>query len=844
MRLDQHLPLIRRLALACGGLWLLSVPLVQGLAAAASKTATSINSTSQSSLNGVPTKVVPQQPLTTTSGYQIVSTNDLGMHCGDLDARVASILPPFNVVHAQLIQTGASPVILDDSDYEMVYSAAASNNDPALQNPGTTTPGGTPIVYKTNFWDVATSAYDPFYPVGILPLFYPPSLPIVDVGLPVPDNELLYLEAKEGFNQGVTVLDQQPMPSAILTTATCTQSNLGSPGCDPPFQPTAVADSPYDAKNGNTPQAFKLFEKNLPFFSYYFGSSFGYVANNVNWFAADGIPMTTYDDFGRLNSYPLMRIQARNKLSKQVVASVDTVLPISGEADCRNCHTTDDPANGGLGGTVQHGIAAQQLTPANGVSYPVDAMSDPQYGDLPLAVSVEYAADINILKQHDIDHGPGSGDPYAYTQPLISGTTLEFQLQGQTPPPGTPPFKPVVCQTCHYTPVLDLLQLGPDNSVLTGLSAESNNQSMSRVMHNFHGNLGTNINAPISSSNPPLFPLMPAPTGRSSSTTESVLQASCYQCHPGAQTKCLRGVMANAGIVCQDCHGQMPQVGDDFSRNMPGGSFILAADYYTNRKTPRVPWANEPGCGSCHTGDAVSNLAGSNGTLVHQTDTAGNPDGIRLVQAYLTSGNCTLSDLSRKGCPKPTPIVPTNKRFAENTIASGPAAGNPDLYRLSTETHVGIFCEGCHGSTHAEWPVNPVPLNNGNPNYPFPSGTFVANDNVTAGELQGHTGKIVECDTCHGTADLGVTLNGPHGMHPVGSSRFVYGGHALLARSDLQSCAACHGLQGQGTVLSKVALNRTLTIGPTTVILTQGQLVNCGICHSNPFTSGGGGGHH
>jgi hypothetical protein len=39
---------------------------------------------------------------------------------------------------------------------------------------------------------------------------------------------------------------------------------------------------------------------------------------------------------------------------------------------------------------------------------------------------------------------------------------------------------------------------------------------------------------------------------------------------------------------------------------------------------------------------------------------------------------------------------------------------------------VAVVCEGCHGSTHAEWPVR-----NAN-----------ANNNVTATELQGHTGKI------------------------------------------------------------------------------------------------------
>ncbi|EGW54052.1 hypothetical protein TevJSym_ar00670 [endosymbiont of Tevnia jerichonana (vent Tica)] len=36
----------------------------------------------------------------------VISANDLGMHCADLDYQVFSILPPFNVVHAQVVKKG------------------------------------------------------------------------------------------------------------------------------------------------------------------------------------------------------------------------------------------------------------------------------------------------------------------------------------------------------------------------------------------------------------------------------------------------------------------------------------------------------------------------------------------------------------------------------------------------------------------------------------------------------------------------------------------------------------------------------------------------------------------
>lgn len=56
--------------------------------------------------------------------------------------------------------------------------------------------------------------------------------------------------------------------------------------------------------------------------------------------------------------------------------------------------------------------------------------------------------------------------------------------------------------------------------------------------------------------------------------------SGCYSCHPGPQTKCLRGVMAEEkGMDCIDCHGTMTTVSQNPS-----------------------PWLNEPRCDSaaCH----------------------------------------------------------------------------------------------------------------------------------------------------------------------------------------------------------------------------------------------------
>ena len=443
---------------------------------------------------------------------------------------------------------------------------------------------------------------------------------------------------------------------------------------------------------------------------------------------------------------------------------------------------------------------------------PVATSLDDPDPNLPTDVSVEYAADINLLRLHDLKHGAnyvntaGASTPCDVTANGGDGDAsclINIALvQGQ----------PAVCQVCHYTPALDLAQVGPVAGA-PGTGPNGRNQvahpSNSNVMHSHHGSLGN------------LFPPMPAPIQNANGTITNqaarlaVLEDTCYQCHPGTNVQCLRGAMFNGGMLCNDCHGDMQQVGNDFSAGVSPqnpGAFVLGGNFYDpNDPQPRVPWANEPGCGSCHTGDTSSNLAGTANTITNTADVDGNTDNIRLRQAY------------RSGDAKATPIVPTNKRFAEPAVPasfngfSNPGAGNPQLYRGSTG-HGGVMCEGCHGATHAEFP-------NGNPD---------ANDNVTANQLQGHTGPIVECGTCHtninalGTNGSTASLQGPHGMHVVGNTSFADGGHRQNINRN--ACRDCHGQNGEGSVLSRTAADRNL---PDVGFVAKGTPIRCNMCHGN-----------
>ncbi len=746
----------------------------------------SINSTSQ---NGVPINPVPEQAITNTNDHVILAINDLGMHCGDLDTRVSSILPPFNVLHAQVIQRGinSTPRIMTEADnIEVIYSAASNPDDPALSGNSST---GQPLlnsknnsgeVYKTNFWElaidsnesIALKAYRPFYPSGILDAFDPSA----HKGLPMPDVERLYL------GDGNLAADTQVMPGHA------------------------------DAYIANETERFEQFVGSMPFFTSF---PFGYVAENVNWFEAAGIPLATFDDSGVENTYPLLRVQAKGTgVDDPVLATIDTVAPISGEANCQGCHGAI--VDGG------NGVATEALASV------ATTINDPKVGSVPLAISQEFAADLNILRLHDQKHL----------------TSLEAN-------------RPVVCQSCHYTPALDLAQLGPlgpENDgplILNGqLISDSlangrdqvKNKSMSNVMHSHHGSInvidntdGTVSIAQAGDTNVrSLFPSMEPPvTGgnlRDPIAADNVLQETCYQCHPGRRTDCLRGAMASGGMLCQDCHGDMAQVGDDFTRGVDpahAGAFELAGDFYTNPDTPRVPWANEPGCGSCHTGDALDNMHSD-------ADTIGSlSDAVRLMQAW------------RVGDAKATPIVPTNKRFAEDVVATGDAAGNPKLYRVSTggqvlsdlgsagvqkSGHAGLFCEACHGATHAIWP-------NANPN---------ANDNVASQQLQQHAGTITECSVCHEPNDdsLPLGLGGPHGMHPIvanGDDRWNFN-HNNYGGSSNNNCRTCHGTDLKGTVLSRTAADRIVQCkndqgtlcdsrNNLTATIPKGTEVGCGLCH-------------
>jgi len=95
------------------------------------------------------TSIVPVTFTVTSSGggtggtFKLIGWNDLGMHCFDgKDYSIFGVLPPYNTVHAHLVNTSGSLVTAPGS-YKITYQAV---KDPLTGTLNTTSIG------KTNFW--------------------------------------------------------------------------------------------------------------------------------------------------------------------------------------------------------------------------------------------------------------------------------------------------------------------------------------------------------------------------------------------------------------------------------------------------------------------------------------------------------------------------------------------------------------------------------------------------------------------------------------------------------------------------------------------------------------------
>jgi hypothetical protein len=219
---------------------------------------------------------------------------------------------------------------------------------------------------------------------------------------------------------------------------------------------------------------------------------------------------------------------------------------------------------------------------------------------------------------------------------------------------------PVLCATCHGSPALGTS--GPGTS----------GKYLSQAMHTFHATSG----------------------------------AACYDCHPGALTKCQRSLAhTTENGNCTTCHGDLATV---------GGSI----------PSQRTPWVNEPACATCHTGVAEvatgSTLyrnapghggvycAGCHGSPHAMIPSREAPDNYQALQyqgftgIVKSLGSCGACHESSRGGDDEGDL-----RMA--TALAGPASYQGDFaeHHGGTNPDVRMSCHICHtavSTDYAKWP--------------------------------------------------------------------------------------------------------------------------------------------
>ncbi|MBL9137754.1 MAG: immunoglobulin domain-containing protein [Verrucomicrobiales bacterium] len=327
----------------------------------------------------------------------------------------------------------------------------------------------------------------------------------------------------------------------------------------------------------------------------------------------------------------------------------------------------------------------------------------------------------NILSMHDAKEF--ARDPVAYGQALQA---MNYRPDGLLPT--AQHGQPILCAKCHASEALGTKSFGTIPPLTTSMHA------MHATVHD---------------------PVTAKPLGAIDN------RSACYRCHPGSDTRCLRGAMGGAiapdgtmSMQCQSCHGGMAQVGSP----------------------DRVGWLMEPNCQSCHTGTATHN----NGQ-------------IRYTSVFETNG---------------TERVAVDSTFATNP--NTPASGI-SLYRFSVG-HGGLQCSACHGSTHAEFPathrndnLRNVQLQghagvtvectachttmpstiNGGPHGMHPLGQGWVESHHDAIEQVG----LAACQACHGSDHRGTVLSRVQANR---SFRIEDGDTVNFYRGATVGCYTCH----------------------------------------------------
>ncbi len=243
----------------------------------------------------------------------------------------------------------------------------------------------------------------------------------------------------------------------------------------------------------NTPQEMLFEQTNVPV------PPLPSVTTPVNWWRAEGIPLSPYDNTLKKNPYPLMLIVARDA-GNNVIATNQIVLPISDEMDCRACHASG---------------SADAARPADGWVWDGNQERDFR---------------LNILRLHD--QHEFANQPALYQAALAGKGFNPVGLYRAVTADDTP----VLCAACHADVALNIL------------NSYSNIPPFTASMHGYHAH----------AVDPVLNVTLDNVANRSA--CYRCHPGSTTKCLRGAMGGAI-AADGSMEMQCQSCHGNMSAVG-------------------------------------------------------------------------------------------------------------------------------------------------------------------------------------------------------------------------------------------------------------------------------------------
>lgn len=252
------------------------------------------------------------------NAFVVLPFEDTGMQGGSKMHLPYNPLLPYNQFNAQVIQKKEhKPPLISSSDVSVYYSAASNPNDPLG-------PGSINSTSSNLFLDMQTGGNIDLTKTTVNPTTFVPINNVFPEKHGYLDGlirkseqwDRMYQKNASKRNQGQTSYDFAWQQNRFVPARRIQNPDEGIRGYlnnGDYFSMPGIAD-PYKA---NDPQKF------------------GYSAGQSS-FIAQFIPVSSTDDKGQTNPYPLMRVEA--KVNGQTVAKTDGVLTAASETRCRECH--------------------------------------------------------------------------------------------------------------------------------------------------------------------------------------------------------------------------------------------------------------------------------------------------------------------------------------------------------------------------------------------------------------------------------------------------------------------------------------------------------------------------